>query len=172
LHRKKYFTEKPKNMLSNVNENIKAKEVRLIDENGGNLGIVSINEALKKSQNAGMDLIQVNKDSKNPVCKIMDRGKYLYEKTKKEKDAKASRSNEDKEIRLRPSTDTHDLQIKAKKAKQFLLEGRKVIITVKTKGREVRYADMIENVVDKFYEYVKEISRLEPKGNTFILNPV
>lgn len=169
---RKYFSEKPSEKnKSNINNNIKAVSVRLIDENGENIGIVNTKDAIQKAHNIDLDLVQVS-DSNPPVCKIMDYGKYVYEQSKKNKNITKSSKHEDKEIRLRPSTCQHDLEIKANKAKQFLAEGRKVNINFKLIGREKRNIDIVHMVLQNFYSLLKDVSRLEIKGGNYVLIPV
>lgn len=168
---KRYFQEKPDNKdKACINNYIKAKQVRLIDETGENVGVVPIKEATNRAKTVELDLVQVS-DSNPPVCKIMDHGKYLYEKSKKSKLNQKGPKNEDKEIRLRPSTGQHDLEIKAKKAKEFLDEGRKVNISFKLRGRERANLEVVDEVVDKFYEILKESAKLEKRGNAYVLIP-
>ncbi len=170
-HNKRYFQEKPENNdKACINNFIKANKVRLINELGENLGVVSIKEANRLALNAELDLVQVS-DSNPPVCKIMDHGKYLYERAKKAKATQKAAKNEDKEIRLRPSTGQHDLEIKARKAKEFLTEGRKVNINFKLRGRERSNLDVVTEVVNKFYEILKDHAKLEKRGNTYVLIP-
>lgn len=167
--RKRFFQDKPTEEKSNINTNIKAKEIRLINQDGENKGIVRTDEALRMAREAKLDLVEMS-NSNPPVCKIMNHGKYLYNKAKKAKENKHSKQN-DKEVRLRPSTDIHDLKIKAKQTRKFIEEGRKVNINVKLKGREKFNVDVIKNVIDKFYELVNDIATLENKGGSYILIP-
>lgn len=168
----KYFNDLPdKEDKNKAKKKINAKEVRLIDHTGENLGIVSTSEAIKKAKDVDMDLIEVSTNTNSPVCKIMDYGKYLYEQSKKQKECSKSSKHEDKEIRLRPSIDKHDLEIKAKKAKEFLAEGRKVNISIKLKGRENRHIELVDEVVQKFYEILKDYAKLEDRGGSYILIP-
>lgn len=167
----KYFSELPGKSENKSKKKITAKKVRLIDQNGENKGVVETIDAIKQAKEIGMDLIEVSTDTNPPVCKIMDYGKYLYEQSKKKKECSKSSKHEDKEIRLRPSIDTHDLEIKAKKAKEFLAEGRKVNITIKLKGRENRHVELVEEVIQKFYNLLKDYAKLEDHGGTYILIP-
>lgn len=167
----KYFKDAPKNGDTRVNNKIRAKEVRLIDAEGTNHGVVSVKDALDLARTAGLDLVEVADKVQPPVCKIMDYGKYLYEQKKKQKDIAKSSKHEDKEIRLTANIGDHDLTIKANKVKEFLAEGRKVNISVRLKGREKSRPELAKLVVDRLFEMIKEEARLEQRGNTYILIP-
>lgn len=120
-----------------INEEIRVKEVRLIDENGENRGVISIREALQLAVDAGLDLIEISPQAVPPVCKILDFGKYKYEMQKRKAEAKKNQKViEIKELKLRPMIDTHDYEVKIKQAKKFLGEGNKVKFTMRFKGRE------------------------------------
>ena len=139
-----------------INHQIKSNEVRLIDSDGQQLGIVSLSEALKKAQEKKLDLIQVTDKAKPPVCKIADYGKYLYQLQKKEK--KTQKSSEIKGIRLRFNISEHDMDIRIKKAIKFLNNGDKVKIDMVLRGREKRLSDFAKNKVNLFIENLnKEI---------------
>lgn len=140
-----------------VNGQITSSEVRLINNNGEQVGVVSLEEALDMADQVGLDLVEINRNSNPPVCKIIDYGKFKYELTRKEKEiAKKSRlsKSEVKEIHLRPNTDKNDISIKARKAKEFLEDGDKVKVSVKFKGREVSYMDIGKSVLDTFLDAV------------------
>ena len=139
-----------------INHQIKAEKVRLIDSDGKQLGIVSLGEALKKAQEASLDLVQVTDKATPPVCKIADYGKCLYQLQKKEK--KTQKSSEIKGIRLRFNISDHDMDIRIKKAVQFLNNGDKVKIDMVLRGREKRLSDFAKNKVNRFIENLnKEI---------------
>ena len=133
-----------------INHQIKAEEVRLIDSDGEQLGIVSLGDALKKAQEASLDLVQVTDKATPPVCKITDYGKYLYQLQKKEK--KTQKSSEIKGIRLRFNISDHDMGIRIKKAVKFLNNGDKVKIDMVLRGREKRLSDFAQNKMNKFIE--------------------
>ncbi len=137
-----------------INHQIKSEEVRLIDIDGKQLGIVSLGEALKKAQEASLDLVQVTDKATPPVCKIADYGKYLYQLQKKEK--KTQKSSEIKGIRLRFNISDHDMDIRMKKAVQFLNNGDKVKIDMILRGREKRLSDFAKNKVQRFIENLNE----------------
>lgn len=122
----------------NVNEKIRAREVRLIGADGYNVGVVSINEALNMARDAGLDLLEIAPQSTPPVCKIMDYGKWKYEEQKKLKEAKSNQKVvETKELKIRPNIDVHDFDVKMKSAKRFIEDGNKVKFSVRFKGREI-----------------------------------
>ncbi len=145
-----------------INEEIRKKEVRLIDSDGSMLGVVSIDEAQQKAIDRNLDLVEIAPQADPPVCKIMDYGKYKFEMMKKEKEAKKKQKVLDiKEVRVSPNIEEHDFEFKAKNAKNFLLAGNKVKITLRFKGREVNYAKLGENVLNKFAEYLSEYGVVE-----------
>lgn len=153
-----------------MNYDIKHYKVRLINDLGENEGVVSTKEAILKAKDKGLDLIELNPNAVPPVCKIMDLGKYLFEEKKHKKET-IKKAPDNHEIRLTPCIGEHDLQIKAKKAEEFLKEGGKVVIQFKVKGRQAKKVDIIRNVVDRFYNYLKDFSTLENKNDSFTLIP-
>ena len=145
-----------------INEQIKDKEVRLIDENGEQLGVFSASEALEKAQEAGLDLIKIAPTAKPPVCKIADYGKYRYEQARREKDAKKKQKvTEVKEIRITPNIDTKDLNTKVNQGIKFLKSGDKVKITVRFRGREMHHTSLGKDLLDKFTEAIAENGNVE-----------
>lgn len=161
-----------------INDKISAKEVRLIDSDGAMLGILPISEALDLAFKKDLDLIEISSTSAPPVCKIADFNKTMYEKTKKEKEAKKSQKVVTlKEIRLSAKIEDHDLEFKSKNAYKFLSEGNKVKASIRFKGRQQKYlADGFE-VFTRFAESIKEVSTVEKapslEGRTMsmVLNP-
>jgi translation initiation factor IF-3 len=158
-----------------INEQIRAREVQLISDNGEKLGTVSINKALEIADEKKLDLVLVAPNSVPPVCKIMDYGKYKFEQAKKEKEAKKKQKvQETKEIRITPNIEEHDFNFKAKNIRKFIEDGNKVKITVRFRGREVNNVKMGENVLNKFIENLEDIAvsekapKLEGK-NLFII---
>lgn len=135
-------------------------QLRLIGEDGKQLGIVSRNEALKMAREAGLDLVEVSPNTRPPVCKIMDYGKYKYEERKKEKKRKHSIVKL-KELKLGLKIDAHDYNVKLKKAREFLSNGNKVRVRLKFRGREVIYADRGKEVLMRFAKDLEEISNIE-----------
>ncbi|WP_324825992.1 translation initiation factor IF-3 [Sinanaerobacter sp. ZZT-01] len=147
-----------------INEEIREKEVRLIDTDGTQLGVVSIQEAMDRANDAKLDLVNIAPNAKPPVCKILDYGKYRYEIQKKEKEArKKQKVIQVKEIRLSTFIEEHDLAVKANNAAKFLKDGDKVKVSLRFKGREKGYSNVGQNVMEKFYEIVSEISVQEKK---------
>ena len=149
-----------------INEEIRVKEVRLIDENGENRGVISIREALQLAVDAGLDLIEISPQAVPPVCKILDFGKYKYEMQKRKAEAKKNQKViEIKELKLRPMIDTHDYEVKIKQAKKFLSQGNKVKFTMRYKGREMSANDMGREVLNNILEDLEGLIKVdsEPK---------
>lgn len=140
-----------------INEQIRDKEVRLIDDEGNQLGIVSSREAQRLADEKKLDLVKIAPTAKPPVCKIMDYGKYKFDQAKKEKEAKKKQKTVDvKELRLSPSIDTHDIQVKVKKAIEFLKDGDKVKVSIRFRGREIGHSKTGIVILDNFANDVKE----------------
>ena len=136
--------------------------MRLITDNGEQLGIMSSSEALRQAQNRNSDLIEIVPNATPPVCKIMDFGKYKYEQTKRDKiQKKHQHVTHVKEIRFHPNTDTHDFDFKTRHAREFILEGNKVKATVVFKGREITYQDQGRELLNRFTEQMSDISKME-----------
>lgn len=161
-----------------INEEIVAKEVKVIDENGEQLGIMSVAEAQKIADEKQLDLVEVAPGSDPVVCKIMDYGKYKYEQTRKEKESKKKQKVvEIKEIRLSSTIDTHDFEFKSKNARKFLEDGNKVKATIKFKGREVNNTTFGTNVLNKFAESLEDVGtvdkapKLEGRSMMLMINP-
>ena len=147
-----------------VNGQIRAKEVQLIGENGEKLGIVDFKEALNMAQEKKLDLVLVAPNSRPVVCKIMNYGKYKFEQTKREKEAKKKQKVlEVKEIRITPNIEEHDFNFKAKNARKFLESGNKLKITVRFKGREINNSKAGEVVLNKFIDELSDISIVEKR---------
>ena len=145
-----------------INEQIRATEVRLISEAGEQLGIVSLNEALNKADEAGLDLVLIAPAAKPPVCKIIDYNKFRYEAARKDKEAKKKQKTiETKEVRLSPNIDTNDLNTKIGAAKKFLDKGDKVKITLRFRGREMAHMQQSKHILDDFAEALAEVSSIE-----------
>ena len=145
-----------------INEQIRDKEVRLIGEDGQQLGIVSGREALRMAEEAGLDLVKIAPTAKPPVCKIVDYGKFRYEQTRKEKEAKKKQKTiEIKEIRLSPNIDKNDLNTKVNAARKFLTKGDKVKITLRFRGREMAHMANSKHILDDFAESLADIAVVE-----------
>ena len=145
-----------------INEQIRDKEVRVVSESGEQLGIMSAREAMKLAQEAELDLVKIAPTAKPPVCKIIDYGKYKYELTRKEKEAKKKQKTvEIKEVRLSPNIDTNDLNTKMNNAKKFLAKGNKVKVTLRFRGREMAHVQQSRHILDDFAEQLSDISVIE-----------
>ncbi|MGH2575398.1 MAG: translation initiation factor IF-3 [Ignavibacteria bacterium] len=144
-----------------MNNQIKSPEVRVIDENGNQLGIMPTSNAIRIAHDRTLDLIEVAPNSKPPVCKIGDFGRFKYEKQKKEKEQKKHKSSQVKEIRFHPNTDTHDLEFKSRHLKQFLLQGHKVKATVIFIGRMMVHQDLGRKLLEGVIEKLSDISKVE-----------
>ncbi len=145
-----------------INEEIRDKEVRLIDENGNQQGVVHSDVALRMAEEAGLDLVKIAPQATPPVCKIMDYGKYKFEQGKREKEAKKNQKVIDiKEIRLSATIDTHDMEVKAKATEKFLKNGDKVKVTIRFRGRQIKHGDLGLDVMDTFYDMVKDSAAID-----------
>lgn len=145
-----------------VNDQIRAKEVRLIGPDGKQIGIVSLREALRYAEDYGLDLVEIVPTADPPVCKIMDFGEFLYQEAKKAKEAKKKQVQvEIKEIKLSPKTDKHDLEVKIKHILRFLEEKNKVRIKVVFKGREIAHPELADRVLNTIFDAVKGIAQIE-----------
>ena len=145
-----------------INEQIRDKEVRLIGENGEQLGIMSAKDAQKMAEDAGLDLVKIAPTAKPPVCKIVDYGKYRYEQLRKEKEAKKKQKIvEVKEIRLSPNIDTNDLNTKVNAARKFITKGDRVKVTLRFRGREMAHMNSSKHILDDFAEALADIAVVE-----------
>ena len=145
-----------------INEQIRDKEVRLIGENGDQLGVMSAREALKLAEEEELDLVKIAPTAKPPVCKIIDYGKYRYELARKEKEAKKKQKTvEVKEVRLSPNIDTNDLNTKVNNAKKFIQKGNKVKVTLRFRGREMAHMQTSKHILDDFAEMLKDVAAIE-----------
>ena len=145
-----------------VNEMIRIPEIRVIDNQGNNLGVMSTKEALQIARDRDLDLVEVSPNANPPVCRIIDFGKFLYERTKKEKEAKKSQVKiEVKEIRLRPKTNDHHRGFKTRDARRWLLENKKVRVTVRFRGREITYPELALEDLKEIAEELSDIATIE-----------
>lgn len=145
-----------------INQQIRAPKVRVIDQEGRQLGILTVREALALANEAGLDLVEIAPSADPPVCKIIDYGKYRYDQTKREKDSKKSQHQiKVKEIKVKPNIDEHDLLTKLKQAKQFIEKGNKVKITCTFRGREMAYPELGEKVVKRMLEELETVAQAE-----------
>lgn len=147
-----------------INEEIREKEVRLVDENGEQLGVVATNRAIDMAISKKLDLVKVAPNAKPPVCRLMDYGKYKYDMEKKEKEAKKKQKVINiKELRFSPNIEDHDLNTKAKRAIDFLKNGDRVKVSVRFRGREMGHTDLGREVLDKFVDLVSEYGVVDKK---------
>jgi translation initiation factor IF-3 len=147
-----------------VNGGVKAESVRLIDESDNQVGVVSKDDALSRAREAGLDLVEVAPTSEPPVCRIMDYGKWQYQQKRRMRDSHKKSQHHVatlKEIRLRPETDTHDLDIKIKHAREFLEKGHKVQFTVFFRGRQMLHKDHGYNLLQRISKVLEDLAKVE-----------
>ena len=147
-----------------MNERIRVREVRLIDAEGVQVGIVATDEARRMATEAGKDLVEVAPDARPPVCKIMDYGKFKYEQRKKQHSGKKVHHARLKEVRLRPKTEQHDYEVKLRHAKEFLAKGDKVQICLMFRGREMVHKDRGEALLQRFITDLQDLAKVERSG--------
>ncbi len=145
-----------------INREIRAERVRVITEDGEQLGIMTLRDALMKAESFGVDLIEIAPNADPPVCKMIDYGKFRYHQTKKEKESKkASHQVKVKEVKFKPNIDEHDLQTKIKHIREFLQKGNKVRITCTFRGREMLYLAKGEKLLERVFEETKDLAVIE-----------
>lgn len=145
-----------------INEQIRAREVRLIDENGQNLGILPKHDALARAEDVGLDLVEISPDAEPPVCKILDFGKYKFQEQKKAAEArKHQKIVELKEIKMRPGIDDHDYEVKLRAIKRFFEDGDKVKITMRFRGREMAHSQLGMAVLQRVKADTETIAKVE-----------
>ena len=148
--------------------------MRLIDENGTQIGIVRTSEALQIARERGLDLVEVQPNAVPPVCRLMDYGKYRYEESRRERESrKRQRTVELKEIRMRPRIDTHDFQTKVRQAQQFLEDGAKVKVSVLFRGREIAHQELGERLLQRMAEQLRDKASMDQpphlEGRTMVM---
>ena len=161
-----YFQRRSKPRGPRSNNRITSPDVQVIGSDGQNLGILNLNDAINRAKDVGLDLIEIAPNTKPPVCKIMDMGKFKYDAQKKANKAKKKQKKiELKEIKLRPVTEIHDYNFKIKNAQKFLTKGDKVKFTIRFKGREFQHASLGNDLMEKIKQDIEPIGRveLEPK---------
>ncbi len=152
----------PKGDEHRINDRIEAREVRLVDQDGGMVGVVALRDALTRAEDVGLDLVEISPNASPPVCKILDYGKFKYEAQKKANAArKKQRVIEVKEIKMRPSIDDNDYGIKMKKVREFLDEGDKVKVTMRFRGREMAHQHLAMNILEKVREDMADLAKIE-----------
>ena len=161
-----------------VNEQIRIRSLRVIDENGEQLGIMATEDALNRARGAGLDLIEISPNAQPPVAKIADYGRLKYEQSKKDKDARKKQKNfELREVKLRPKIETHDYETKARMAERLLQDGSKIKVTIMFRGREITYTAFGRRLLDRMAEDMTPLAtverepRLEGKNMFMILAP-
>lgn len=161
-----------------INHRIRATEVRLIDPDGNQLGVVELDDALEKADDWGLDLVEVAPNAKPPVCRIMDFGKYKYQQKKRDAEAKKKSSRvELKEVKFRPKTDTHDIETKLRHARRFLEERNRVKFTVMFRGREMAHPGIAEEMLIECAEDLSDVAnveqrpKMEGRNMTMLLTP-
>ena len=166
------------NVAHQTNEEIRDKEVRLISDSGEQLGIMSAQEALHLAEEQGLDLVKISPNAVPPVCKLMDYGKYRFEQTKREKEArKNQRVVEIKEVRMSPSIDVNDFNVKLRNAQKFLSEGNRCKVTVRFRGREMAHTNIGQDLLTKFADECGEVAvmdkspKLEGRHMSIFLSP-
>jgi translation initiation factor IF-3 len=161
-----------------VNDQIRIRQVRVIDDDGSQLGVMLTEDALARARGAGLDLIEVSPTAQPPVCKIADYGRLKYEQSKKDKDARKKQKNfELKEVKLRPKIETHDYETKARMAERLILDGSKIKVTIMFRGREITYTSFGRKLLDRMAVDMAPIAaverepKLEGKNMFMILAP-
>jgi translation initiation factor IF-3 len=145
-----------------VNRQIRAQKVRVIDKLGGQVGVLSIQQAMALAEAESLDLVEIAPNADPPVCKIIDYGKFRYQQTKKEKESKkAQHQVKVKEIKVKPNTDAHDLQVKTKHAREFLEKGNKVKVTCMFRGREMAHPEVGRKVVQQVVDALSDLASAE-----------
>ncbi len=148
-----------------INEEIRHKEIRVVDSDGGQLGILSLAEAMRIADEKNLDLVEIAPQATPPVCKIMDYGKYRFDQAKREKETKKNQKVISvKEIRLTPSIDVGDLETKVKQAKKFIAAGDKVKVSLRFRGRELAHTDVGAPLLDKFAQNFTEVANIEKQA--------
>jgi translation initiation factor IF-3 len=149
-----------------INEDIRASEVRLITEDGDNIGVVRFDDAFNRALNADLDLVEVAPNSDPPVCRIMDFGKFQYEQAKKEREArKQQKQIEIKEIQLRPKTTEHHRSFKVRDARRWLESGMKVKVRIRFRGREITYPEIARDLLDDIAKELEDVAVVEQRPN-------
>lgn len=145
-----------------INYRIRAKQVRVVDAEGVQLGVMLLNDAIKKAEEAGFDLVEVSPMSVPPVCRIMDYGKFKYDTKKQANESRKKQTvMEIKEVKLRPKTDEHDVDFKVRHIQRFLEEGNKVKVTIMFRGREITHAEIGRDILRNVSELVKTLGQVE-----------
>lgn len=161
-----------------MNHRIRATEVRVIADDGGMIGIMPVRQAVLMAQKEGLDLVEINPKGEPPVCKVMDYGKFKYEKKKRDREARKHQTVvELKEVKFRPNTDDHDIGVKTRKIREFLEDKNKVKLTLRFRGRELAHKEIGSELLKRVVESISELGvmiqqpRMEGRTMTVILSP-
>ena len=161
-----------------INEQIRAREVRVVSDTNEQLGIMTLHEAIRIAEEKGLDLVKIAPTAKPPVCKIIDYGKYRYEQARKAKEAKKKQKVfQIKEVKLRPNIEDHDFFVKLKNAQRFLGDGNKVKVTIMFRGREMSHPELGQEVLDRFAKELgdsivrEKPPKLEGRNMTMVIGP-
>lgn len=145
-----------------VNHDIKADEIRVVDENGDMKGVMSVSDAVSLAEEAGLDLVEVSPNAKPPVCKILDYGKFKYEQQKKAAEARKKQKTIDvKEVKIRPGIEEHDYQVKMRNARRFLETGDKVKVTMRFRGREMAHQDIGMDLLTRMIAELADVGKVD-----------
>lgn len=165
-------------MDQRVNEAIRVREVRLVSQDGEQMGIMATHEALRLARERGLDLVEVAAQARPPVCRIMDYSRWKYEQAKRQKEAKKRQKTQDvKEVKMRPNIDDHDFDVRARAAEKFLKNGDKVKATIMFRGRELAHVENGQRVLERLLDRVKELSiverapKIEGRNMVMVLSP-
>ncbi len=149
-----------------INEQIRAPQIRVIDETGKQLGVMTPSEAMRLARERELDLVEVASNAKPPVCRLIDYGKYQYEQTKRERQArKAQKQIEIKEVRLRPKTSEHDTEVRVRQARKFLESGAKVKVRLRFRGREIQHPQVALKILEDFANQLADVGEVEIRPN-------
>jgi translation initiation factor IF-3 len=160
--KRNYFQKRTRPRGPRSNNRITSSEIQVIANDGENLGILNLHDAINRAREKGLDLIEIAPNAKPPVCKIMDMGKYKYDAQKKTNKAKKKQKKiELKEIKLRPVTEIHDYTFKIKNAQKFLAKGDKVKFTIRFRGRELQHSSIGNDLMEKIKQDIRSIGRVE-----------
>ncbi|MCH8286609.1 translation initiation factor IF-3 [candidate division KSB1 bacterium] len=168
------YRQQTRTRRTRANKEIRVPQVRLIDQDGNQVGIIDTKDALEQAVEVGLDLVEVSPNATPPVCKILEYGKYKYEISKKEKEGRKKQHTINvKEIRLRPKIDKHDLETKARHARKFLEHGDRVKVCLQFRGREMMYINQGRTVMENFQEGLDDIAKIESplskEGRTLVI---
>ena len=151
---------------TNINRAIRAREVRVVDDEGEQLGVMDLDSALAAAEERGLDLVEVSPNADPPVCRVMDYGTYKYQQSKRAAEAKKKQVKvEVKEVKMRPKTEEHDFQFKLKNARRFLEAGNKVKFTIMFRGREVTHPEFGRKLLERLVDEVSDIAQAESRPN-------